>query len=119
MRWYRVEGIVDPAQGFALDFGKALNEEAGDTRHLLRQLNTVVDEAAVTRHLLDQPNNVHDDQTAVISHLLDSNTRTLDYMITKANQTGYSVVPPPAQAKADHGVLGIMSSSCPKECKLN
>ena len=48
MRWYRVEGIVDPAQGFALDFGKALNEEAGDTRHLLRQLNTVVDEAAGT-----------------------------------------------------------------------
>ena len=85
MRWYRVEGIVDPAQGFALDFGKAFNEEAGDTMHLLRQLNTLVDEAAVTRHLLDQPN---DDQTAVISHLLDSNTRTLDYMMTKANQTG-------------------------------
>ena len=50
--------------------------------HLLRQLNTVVDEAAVTRHLLGQPNNVHDDQTAVISHLLDSNTRTLDYMMS-------------------------------------
>ena len=38
-----------------------------------------------SRDLLDQPN---DDQTAVISHLLDSNTRTLDYMMTKANQTG-------------------------------
>ena len=85
MRCYRVEDIVDTGQGLALDIGKPFNEEAGDTRDLLRQLNTVVDEAAVTRHLLDQPN---DDQTAVISHLLDSNTRTLDYMMTKANQTG-------------------------------
>ena len=40
-------------------------------------------------------------------------------VVAKANQTGYSVVPPPAQAKADHGVLGIMSSSCSKECELN
>ena len=40
-------------------------------------------------------------------------------VLAKANQTGYSVVPPPAQAKADHGVLGIMSSSCSKECELN
>ena len=82
MRWYRVEGIVDPAQGFALDFGKTLNEEAGDTRHLLHQLNDLVDEAAVTRHLLGQPNIVHDDQAAVISHLLDQLNDLLDERLT-------------------------------------
>ena len=48
MRCYRVEDIVDTGQGLALDIGKPFNEEAGDTRDLLRQLNTVVDEAAGT-----------------------------------------------------------------------
>ena len=68
---YCVEGIVDPAQGLALEFDKALDEEAVDTRHLLHQLNALVDEAAVTSHLLGQPNNVLDDEAAVTSHLLD------------------------------------------------
>ena len=48
MRWYRVECIVDPAQGVTLDFGKALDdEEAVDTRNLLHQLNAIDDEATV------------------------------------------------------------------------
>ena len=35
VRRYHVEGIVDPAQGLALEIAKALEEEAVDTRHLL------------------------------------------------------------------------------------
>ena len=48
MRCYRVEDIVDTGQGLALHIGKPFNDEAGETRDLLRQLNTVVDEAAGT-----------------------------------------------------------------------
>ena len=40
-------------------------------------------------------------------------------VVAKANQTGYSMALPPAQAKADDGVLGIISISCSKECELN
>ena len=78
VRRYHVEGIVDPAQGLALEIAKALDEEAVDTRHLLHQVNALVDETAVTSHLLGQPNNVHDDQAAVISHLLDQLNDLLD-----------------------------------------
>ena len=73
-----VEGIVEPAQGLALEIDKALDEEAVDTRHLLHQLNALDDEAAVTSHILGQPNNVLDDQAAVISHLLDQLNDPLD-----------------------------------------
>ena len=78
VRRYRVEGIVDPAQGLALEFDKALDEEAVDTRHLLHQLNALDDEAAVTSHLLGQPNNVLDDEAAVTSNLLDQLNNALD-----------------------------------------
>ena len=73
-----VEGIVEPAQGLALEIDKALDEEAVDSRHLLHQLNALVDEAVVTGHLLGQPNNVLDDAAAVTSHLLDQFSDPLD-----------------------------------------
>ena len=73
-----VEGIVEPAQGLALEIDKALDEETVDTRHLLHQLNALDDEAAVTSHLLGQPNNVLDDEAAVTSHLLDQLNDALD-----------------------------------------
>ena len=73
-----VEVIVEPAQGLALEFDKALDEEAVDTRKLLHQLNALDDEAAVTIHLLGQPNNILEDEAAVTSHLLDQLNDALD-----------------------------------------
>ena len=58
-----VEVIVEPAQGLALEFDKALDEEAVDTRHHLHQFNFLDDEAAVTSHLLDQLNDALNDET--------------------------------------------------------
>ena len=73
-----VEVIVELAQGLALEFDGALDEEAVDAGSLLHQLGAIVDEAAVTGHLLCQPSSVLDGRAAVISHLLDRLSDPLD-----------------------------------------
>ena len=79
-----VEVIVEPAQGLALEFDKAHDEEAVDTGNLLHQLSAIDDETTVTSHILGQPNNVLDDAAAVTSHLLDQFSDPLDDEINYA-----------------------------------